>query len=196
MIDDDQPLDERLAQADREIRCARIAEEIRELGGDPTEFIGEGPVTDNMLLGLETILAWDGGRFCSHRGWLARRGLGFAPPAELRGRRLKRELWRLIEGLAQAGVTLAHTNHLCDAALYARLWHEVLPEKVQEKDRRPEWGCVWSGAPAISNPELWLTHYATKEERRRWLKFDPPGTVLPRRRRAPFRRDHRLPGMD
>lgn len=118
------------------------------------------------------------------------------PPAELFGRALKRELWRLIEALAVARVFLYHTNHLSDAELYARLWSEVLAGECPDFTRTPDDACHWDFADAGSGEEeLWLRYHASPQERRDWKEWFPDAPVLPRER-PPYRRDHRLPLRD
>ena len=201
MADDHEPLDERLARADREIQRARLEERIRELGGQMWRPGGdETPTTEVELAFLNHVMAWETGPFSTHRAWLARHGLVFMPPAELSGRKLKSELWRLIESLAVvARVFLYHTNHLSDAELYAQLWHEVLNSDAPDFARTPDDACHrdladWSTGDS-EDERIWLTFHATEKERRQHV-LDFPATVLPPRRRAPFRRDHRLPVRD
>jgi len=199
--DEEQPLDERLAQADREIQRAQLEEKIRELGGTLWRPGGDDAKTNEVeLTFLNHVLAWETGPFSTHDAWLARHGLGFVPPAELEGRQLKTELWRLIESLAVvARVFIYHTNHLSDAELYARLWSEVLKGDGPDFARTPDDACHHDfadyGTGADEEARSWLEFYATEKERREWA-CDWPDTVIPPRRRAPFRRDHRLPVRD
>lgn len=191
-------LDERLAQADRQIRREQLRREIEELGGTVGGALGE-EVSDMELDFLERVLAWERGPRSTHRGWLARQGVTFIPPAELDGRRLKSELWRLIRALADARVFLYHTNHLSDAELYARLWRETLagecPDFARTRDDAFHWDFADCGSGDPDDERLWLTYHASEGERREHLR-DFPDIVLPARRRAPFRRDHRLPVRD
>lgn len=185
----------RLARADSAIRHARLAEKIRELGG----IVPEAPdkdISEPEVAFLDHMIAWETGPFSTHCEWLARHGLVFEPPEELRGRRLKAELWRLIESLAAARVFLYRTNHLSDAELYARLWHEVLDSDAPDFARTPDDACHWDLADAGGRGENdWLTFHATERERQQW-KLDFPDTVLPPRQQARHCRDHRLPVRD
>ncbi len=189
-------IEEKLARADREIRRARLEEKIRELGG-VLPVHGEDDAASDLELGfLERVIAWETGPRSTHGAWLARRGLHFMPPAELAGRALKRELWRLIEALAVARVFLYHTNNLSDEELYARLWSEVLVGECPDFARTIDDACHWDFADAGSGEEeLWLRYHATPRERRDWKRWFPD-VVLPPRERAPYRRDHRLPVRD
>lgn len=191
----DESLADRLAQADRQIRRERLAQQIHELGGmisDPNPEI----VSEEELAFLEHVLAWETGLRSTHRAWLARHGWTFMPPAELDRRQIKAELWRLIAALAVARVFLYHTNHLSDAELYHRLWQEVLAGECPNGARTPADACHWDFADAGSGEELlWLRFYASEPERAEWKK-DFPDTIMPERCRPPYRRDHRLPQRD
>lgn len=189
---------DRLDKVDRQIRRARLRQEIEELGGQVGDADGKD-VSDTELEFLERVLMWEKGPRSTHRAYLARQGMPFIPPAELDGRRLKIELWRLIRALAGARVFLYHTNHLSDAGLYAQLWSEVLPAECPDFARTHNDACHWDLADwSTGNPEderIWLTFYASKTERREHAR-DFPETMLPPRSRPPFRRDHRLPVRD
>jgi hypothetical protein len=192
---DHESLDERLARADRNIQRARLEEKIRELGGIMPVASNDNTSGEELAF-LEYVLAWEKGPFATHCEWLARHGLVFAPPEELRGRALTVELWRMIAALAVACVFLYHTNHLSEAELYARLWHEVLDGSAPDFARTTDDARHWDFADAGSNGEdVWLTFYATEKEKSEWLG-DIPGTVLPRHRMPPYLRDHRLPKRD
>lgn len=193
--DDSDPLEERLAEADRLIRRDRLRQEIRDLGG----LVGganDERVSEHELAFLERVVAWETGPRSTHRAWLARQGQNFVPPAELAGPRRKDELWRLIHALAGARVFLCRTDHLSDAELYARLWSEVLPEECPDSARGPDDAWVWDFAAAGSGAEdIWLRFYASPQERKEWLR-EFPAARIPARQRPPYRRDHDLPGVD
>lgn len=193
---DEDSIEERLAKADQEIQRARLEEQIRERGG----ILGFPAGQENAAVSpeiefafLNHVLAWESGPFSSHAEWRARHGQVFAPPDGLRGQALRRELWRLIEALATARVFLYHTNHLSNAELYARLWHEVLDAGAPDFARTADDACHWDFADAGSDGEAdWLTYYATAGERREWMR-EFPDQRRPARRRPAYRRDHRLP---
>lgn len=187
-------IEERLAKADREIQRARLEEQIRERGGIIGRPAGDDQGASEIELSfLNHVLAWENGPFSSHAEWLARHGQVFAPPDELSGQALRRELWRLIEALAMARVFLYHTNHLSNAELYARLWHEVLDAGAPDFARTVDDACHWDFADAGSGGETdWLTYYATARERREWMR-EFPDQREPAHRRPAHRRDHRLP---
>lgn len=188
-------IDDRIARAERAIQREHLARRIRELGGCVPEM-NRDQVSELEISFLARVLAWETGPFATHGEWLARQGLVFPPPEELRGQRLAAELWRLIEALAVARVFLHHTDHLTDAELYRRLWEEVLEASAPDFARTADDACHWDFAdPGSGDEQLWLAYYASEAERRAWVR-EFADVVLPPRRSAPPHRDHRLPARD
>lgn len=188
-------LDSQLARAERAIRREHLVRRIRELGGTVPDVNG-ADASELEISFLARVLAWETGPFATHGEWLARQGLVFPAPEELRGRRLASELWRLIEALAVARVFLYHTDHLTDAELYRRLWEEVLEATAPDFARTADDACHWDFAdPGSGDEQLWLAYYASESERASWVR-EFPDVTLPARRMAPPRRDHRLPACD
>jgi hypothetical protein len=182
----------REGDANREQRRAKLIAQIRALGGHVPEP-PSADVSDIELQFLESVMAWETGKFSTHREWLARRGMVFAPPGALRGDLLGAELMRLVAALEQARVFLYHTDHLTDAELYAQLWHEVLAADAPDVARTIDDACHWDFADASAGEEqAWLMYYASEEERRDWLQ-ESRNQQLPARRPRPFDRDRRLP---
>lgn len=192
---DDDSLNQRLANADRAILRAQLGRKIRELGGIMSEPV-QDEVSDLELEFLNRVIAWETSPLSTHRAWLAREGLVFPAPEDLDGPGLERELWRLIEVLAVARVFLSHTDHLSDDELYGKLWHEVLNADAPDSARTDDDACHWNFADAGGSGErIWLTYHASDEDRQDW-KDSFPEVVLPPRQRAPYARDHRLPVRD
>ncbi|HUG11165.1 MAG TPA: hypothetical protein VMM36_09135 [Opitutaceae bacterium] len=187
----------RLEEADRAIRRAKLEEEIRQLDGIVMSAASDSDGAPEIVNAfLERVIAWETAPRITHRAWLERHGWSFPAPEAVGGRRLNRELWRLIDALAVARVFLYHTNHLSDAELYARLWRETLEGECPDFARTRDDACHWDFADAgAGDQEIWLAHYAREKERREW-KRDFPDMALPPRQRLPHRRDHRLPVRD
>jgi hypothetical protein len=180
---------------DLEIRRQQLEMKIRELGG----VVGSPPGTkappDLVNAYLERVLAWEERRTITHREWFARRGWRFPAPETLRGAPVAAELWRLIRALGEARVFLEHTDHLNDAELYARLWHDVLGADDAEDGDAPRSATEawhWDLAEAGGHETDWLTYYADDDEREEWRESFP-GVTLPAHRPLPHQRDHRLP---
>jgi hypothetical protein len=193
----DDELAARLEEADRAIRRARLEEKISELDGIVISNASDNENAPEFVnTFLERVIAWETAPKITHRAWLERHGWSFPAPEAVRGRRLKRELWRLIGALAVARVFLYHTNHLSDTEFYVRLWRETLEGECPDFARTRDDACHWDFADAGSgDEEVWLTHYATEQEKLEW-KRDFPEVVLPPHQRLPHRRDHRLPVRD
>lgn len=201
MNSDDDALNNRFVKADRAIRRSRLDAKIRELsgiiGGPATE---SGDTSDLDVGFLERVIAWEEGPFSTHRAWLARQGFMFSSPESVEPSRLKHELWRSIESLAEvARVFLYHTNHLSDAELYAKIWSEVLENEGPDFARTQDDACHHDFADystgSAEDERTWLTFYASEDERREHLQ-NFPETQLPPRKCTPFRRNHRLPVRD
>jgi hypothetical protein len=162
------------------------------MGGIVSAPVGS-EVSDFELTFLRRVIAWEKGPMSTHGEWLARHGWMFPPPERLNSAELKCELWRLIEALAMARVFLSHTNHLSDADLYSKLYHEVLPARAPDFARTTADACHWDFAEAGgSDDPLWLTYYASEEDRQDW-KTAFPDVILPPRKVAPHPRDDQLP---
>jgi|SRR5882724_5256 len=170
-------------------RRARLEKIVRALGGvlGPTKDFGGGQDLLQRLTAAETAPR------ITHGTWLKRHGLAFTAPDALRPRHLATGLRRLIAALAFARVFLEFTDHLSDAALYARLWNEVLnadePDVPRSKDEAFHWDMSQAGS---ANNDIWLSYYASEDERRDWAEEfteDPLPPMLPR----PFHRDKHLP---
>jgi hypothetical protein len=163
------------------------------MGGIVSESTGHTSAAE--LAYFQNVLAWEEGPFVTQRGWFEHRGVEFASPDNLSGVEMEKELWRLIAALAGARVYISYTNHLSDAELYRKLWHEVLADKVPDRARNPMERLHWDFSDAgESDPVAWLSFYASEDERKAWLA-QCPGTALPARRQPAFDRDQLLPAM-
>lgn len=191
MPSDDPSLPQRLAQADRVIERETLARRIRELGGFVPEPQGD-EVSEVELDFFKRVIAWEEGPSSTHRDWLARRGLVFAPPGTHQGAELQRELWRMLEALAVARVFVENTGHLDDEQLYRRLWNEVLPGETSDIARTPRDACHVDLCDSAADPKAWLTYFATEDDRAYW-QSEFPDETLPPQQPVPHDRDDRLP---
>ncbi len=81
-------------------------------------------------------------------------------------------------------IVLEFTDHLSDRELYCVIARDILPsyeKKIEEPRNYLHWHCLDE-----SESELWLTYYATDEERRAWLMSNDGG--LPDRKPLPYPR--------
>jgi hypothetical protein len=97
-------------------------------------------------------------------------------------------LWEVIQKLFQNRIVLDFTDHLSDRALYCLIFRDILPAREKKIDwphNYLHWDCTGAGG----DPEIWLRHYATEEEREDWAKTYrqplPPTAPPPHPRNLP-----------
>ena len=191
--EDDKSNGESNGYIDPETRRRQLETKVRELGGMIGPRPGAEVPTAVMNAYLEHVLAVETAPHVTHREWLRRRGWRFHAPEKLRGQELMEELWRLIWALAKARVFFEHSDHLSDAGLYERLWHDVLDADEPDLPRTEAEAWHWDLAEAAGDHEReWLMYYADEDEREEWQEMFPELT-LPEHRRLPYQRDHLLP---
>lgn len=103
---------------------------------------------------------------------------------------LSRVMWEVIEQLYSQRIALDFTDHLSDRALYCLIYRDILPaleKKIERNHTFLHWQCI----DMDDNPDIWLTFYATQEERRAWQLETggplPPPAPLPYPRQMPRR---------
>jgi hypothetical protein len=192
-IEDDRSNGRDSSSVDPEIRRRQLETKIRELGGVVGSVPGAKAHAEVINAFLEQVLAAETAPHITHREWLRRRGWQFPAPERLRGPQATVELWRLIQALATARVFIERTDHLDDAGLYSRLWHEVLDADEPDIPRTEADAWHWDFAEAGSDNETeWLTYYASDDERAEWAEIFPE-VSLPEHRPLPYERDRLLP---
>jgi hypothetical protein len=134
---------------------------------------------------LESMLAWERAPQIPIARW-------FDPPLNLPAasllddERLRKLLWDAIDGLFDRRVVLDFTDHLSDRELYSLIRRDILPapvKRVELPDNYFHWDCSASDGDDLS---VWLTYYASDEERREWA--DDEGRSPPPRRIPPYPR--------
>ena len=88
----------------------------------------------------------------------------------------------------QKGIVLDFTDHLSDRELYCMIYRDILPAREKKLDnvkRYLHWDCTGPNG----DPDVWLTFYASDEDRDDWA--ESYGQPLPPRRTPPYTR--RLP---
>ena len=75
----------------------------------------------------------------------------------------------LIESLYEKKIVLDFCDHLSDRELYELICQDILPSREKKIDMRKgalHWDCSYVGS--ISDPTVWLTYYASDEDREDW----------------------------
>ncbi len=134
---------------------------------------------------LASMLAWETAPSLPIYQW-------FTPPLKPISHRgmtaavLREELWNLIHHLYTKQIVLDFTDHLSDEELYLLICHEILPCREKMIERRNGY-LHWDCAGINENQEIWLTYYATEEERDAWE--DVNEKMAPPHEATPFPRD-------
>lgn len=78
-------------------------------------------------------------------------------------------LWDVIYKLYEKRITLDFTDHLSDRELYHLIYCNILPAREKKIDSAVNY-LHWDCAGASGDPEIWLTYYASDEEREAWAE--------------------------
>lgn len=101
-------------------------------------------------------------------------------------------LWETIEKLYAQRIILDFTDHLSDRQLYCLIARDILPSPEKKLDL-PRNYLHWHFLDADAQPEIWLTYYASDDERETWT--EETGQPLPDKAAPPYpRRMPRRPG--
>ena len=99
-------------------------------------------------------------------------------------------LWETLERLYDRRIVLDFTDHLSDRQLYTLIIRDILPSHEKKIDL-PRNYLHWHFLDIDVQPEIWLTYYASDEERRMFAEGTgqklPPKALPPYPRRMPRR---------
>lgn len=126
---------------------------------------------------LEMMLAWEVAPVLPIAQWFDP-PLRPVHPAGLSQEELHDELMNLADLLYEKQIVLDFTEHLSDCELYLLICRDILPSRekmLAVRDGYLHWDC----AGIDENQEIWLTYYATEEEREMWEEINE--------RSAPYR---------
>ena len=128
------------------------------------------------------------------RDVLRREGVHMLPPDELTDESVPGHLWELLHNLACRGFYVQHTDHLTDRELYAEIWEHGLTDLSLLPGRCQTGGWFHDvlGSGGMDDEEIYLSYYATEQQRRKHAT-ESPGQPLPPRKSPVMRRDWRLP---
>jgi hypothetical protein len=183
------------ADIDRQIRIARMKDELDEIAGGEVLTGGFGPASSALEeIFLKQALVFERAELDTEFNRLARRGVIMVPPAELDHAATTARLWEIIRELARMRCFLYNTDHLSDRELYDWLWSTGLRDETPDRGGMPDtaWHTSPIGAGSDEDIAIHLKYYATDEERDRWSR-DFPEDAMPKRATLPFDRDRDLP---
>jgi hypothetical protein len=130
---------------------------------------------------LESMLAWELAPLSPVARWFDP-PLAMQPICTLDDEQVGARLWDVIERLHEKRIVLDFTDHLSDRELYSLIRRDILPavlKRVDLPDNFVHWDC---SAALDGDPTVWLTYYASDEERETWRLEEgrePPPRRLP-----------------
>jgi hypothetical protein len=136
---------------------------------------------------LESMLAWERAPSVPIARWFDP-PLAMQPACTLDDEQVRERLWESIERLYSQRVILDFTDHLCDRELYTLIRRDILPAQVKRVDL-PDNYFHWDCSACGDDSTVWLTYYASDEEREEWRleagREPPPRAVAPHPRALP-----------
>ncbi|GIW91662.1 MAG: hypothetical protein KatS3mg109_2094 [Pirellulaceae bacterium] len=141
---------------------------------------------------LAALLAWELAPVLPIAQWFEPE-LQLPSPERLTDEQVAHLLESTLQRLYERGVVVEFTDHLSDRQLYVLLLRDILPSLEKRLETREGWLC-WYCVDPEWDEEVWLTYYASEQERRQWQLQE--GRQPPPRRTPPHRRvlpQHRRP---
>ena len=135
---------------------------------------------------LESMLAWEQAPLEVIARWF-HPPMSLQPACTLDDEQIHLRLWETIDGLFEKRIILDFTDHLSDRELYVLIRRDILPSAVKRVDLPDNyfhWDC---SATDAEDATVWLTYYATEQEREQWSLEegrDPPARQVPTYPRA------------
>ena len=133
---------------------------------------------------LAQMLAWERAPVLPISKWFEPE-LVLPSPEKLSDVELGALLSKTIERLYDQRIVLDFTDHLSDRQLYCLILRDILPSPEKKLDL-PRNYLHWHFLDVEAQPEIWLTFYASDEERDMWSS--ETGLKPPSRRKAPYPR--------
>ena len=167
---------ERENEVDHLLLNARLRDELEPFLDESVEAVN----TQHMPTHLEneylaSMLEWERAPVLPISRWFQPE-MRLPNPDQLTDNELHQILWRTIESLHEQQILLDFTEHLSDRELYCLIYRDILPSLEKKIDRTNtylHWQCI----DINLDPEIWLRHYATEDERNTWQQ--DTGGVLP-----------------
>jgi hypothetical protein len=149
------------------LRNAQLRDELEPFFDEAIEAVNVAelptPVENEYLA---SMLAWERAPVVPIAQWFEP-ALNLPKPESLDEDELHATLWHAIHRLYDKHIVLDFTDHLSDRALYCLILRDILPspeKKIDQPRNYLHWDCCHAG----SDPEVWLRHYATEEDRELW----------------------------
>jgi hypothetical protein len=133
---------------------------------------------------LAQMLAWERAPVLPISRWFDPE-LVLPAPDKLSDERLSDLLAETIERLYEQRIVLELTDHLTDRQLYTLIFRDILPSNEKKIDL-PRNFLHWHCLDPDTDEQVWLTYYASEEERDAWS--DESGQQLPPQLPAPHPR--------
>jgi hypothetical protein len=179
----------------RQINVEGLKKEVQEVVGAKMSF-NEADDADPVISEQfwTNVLEFEKADWTTYIDLVQERGLALPKPDTVSDAEVGPMLWKLIDKLADLGVTLEDTNHLSDRDLYAYLYDEGLREETKWMGPDSGWSVHLSPIGSGSAEDMFIYHkyYASEEMRQSWLK-DWPDDPMPPHEDPPYDRDRRLP---
>ena len=133
---------------------------------------------------LAQMLAWERAPVLPISRWFEPE-LMLPSPDRLTDKQLSELLAQTLVGLYDRRIVLDFTEHLSDRQLYTLIIRDILPSHEKKIDL-PRNYLHWHCLDMDATPEIWLTYYASEEEREVWA--DETGQELPAQMTPPYPR--------
>ncbi|MDX1944986.1 MAG: hypothetical protein SFU86_06235 [Pirellulaceae bacterium] len=124
---------------------------------------------------LAQMLAWERAPVLPISRWFDPE-LVLPSPEKICDERLSDLLWETIQRLYDQRIVLELTDHLTDRQLYTLIYRDILPSHEKKIDL-PRNFLHWHCLDIDTDEQVWLTYYASDEERQGWS--DETGCDLP-----------------
>ncbi len=133
---------------------------------------------------LASMLAWEQAPIVPIYRWFEPE-LRLPRPDALNDGSLHTILVDVLRKLHQKRIVLDFTEHLSDRELYCLIYRDILPAREKKLDQVCNY-LHWDCTGPSGDPDVWLTYYASDEERDEWADlYDQP---LPERQSLPYPR--------
>ena len=133
---------------------------------------------------LAQMLAWERAPVLPISKWFEPE-LTLPPHGSLSDKELSSLLTKTIQKLYSQRIVLDFSDHLSDRQLYCLIVRDILPSPEKKLDL-PRNYLHWHFLDGETQPEIWLTYYASDEEREIWAS--ETGQALPPRQQPPHPR--------